>query len=312
MVEECKPYTAFTCGPFSFYECETMPFGATNAPATFQKLLDNCLGDLNRNWCIMYLDDIIIFSQDAASYIERLEAVFQKLTKAGLILKPSKCEFFKKRIKYLGHIVSTDPNKVEAVLHWPVPKTVYDVRAFLGFVGYCRGFIKDFSKVALPLRKLLIGLESQGKKSAKHTPVDWGEEEQKAFDRLKTLCCQAPILVYPNDKLPFILYTDSSLEGLGAVLYQVQNGVKRVIAYSTRSVSKTEMNYPVHKLGFLAFKWAITDKFHDHLYGGNTFDVYTDNNPVTYVCLLLSWMPVAAGGWQDWLIIISRFTTSQA
>ena len=129
---------------------------------------------------------------------------------------------------------------------------------------------------------LLIGLESQGKKSAKHTPVDWGEE-QNAFDTLKSLCCQAPILAYPNYKLAFILHTDSSLEGLGAVLYQMQNGVKRVIAYASRSVSKTEMNYPVHNLEFLALKWAITDKFHDYLYGGNTFDVYTDNNPLTYV-----------------------------
>ena len=288
MVEECKPYTAFTCGPLGFYECETMPFGATNAPATFQRLMDNCLGDLNMNWCIVYLDDIIIFSQDAASHIERLEAVFKKLAKAGLKLKPSKCEFFKKRIKYLGHIVSeegvsTDPQKVEAVLNWPVPKTVYDVRAFLGFVGYYRRFIKGFSKAALPLRKLLIGLESQGKKTAKHTPVDWGEEEQITFDTLKSLCYKAPILAYPNYKLPFILHTDSSLEGLGAVLYQVQKGVKRVIAYASRSVNKTEMNYPVHKLEFPALKWAITDQFHDYLYGGNTFDVYTDNNPLTYV-----------------------------
>ena len=185
MVEECKPYTAFTCGPLGFYECETMPFGATNAPATFQRLMDNCLGDLNMNWCIVYLDDIIIFSQDAASHIERLEAVFEKLAKAGLKLKPSKCEFFKKRIKYLGHIVSeegvsTDPQKVEAVLNWPVPRTVYDVRAFLGFVGYYRRFIKGFSNwPALPLRKLLIGLESQGKKSAKFkTPVE-GEKKNK-------------------------------------------------------------------------------------------------------------------------------------
>ena len=150
-------------------------------------------------------------------------------------------------------------------------------------MGYYRRFIKGFSKAALPLRKLLIGLESQGKKTAKHTPVDWGEEEQIAFDTLKSLCCKAPILAYPNYKLPFILHTDSSLEGLGAVLYQVQKGVKRVIAYASRSVNKTEMNYPVHKLEFLALKWAITDKFHDYLYGGNTFDVYTDNNPLTYV-----------------------------
>ena len=117
-----------------------MPFGATNAPATFQRLMDNCLGELNINWCVVYLDDIIIFSQDASSHIERLEAVFQKLAKAGLKLMPSKCEFFKKRIKYLGHIVSeegvsTDPQKVEAVLNWPVPKTVYNVRDLSGICG---------------------------------------------------------------------------------------------------------------------------------------------------------------------------------
>ena len=93
--------------------------------------------------------------------------------------------------------------------------------AFLGFVGYYGRFIKGFSKVALPLRKLLIGLESQGRKAAKHTPVDWGEEEKIAFDTLKSLCCKALILAYPNYKLPFILHTDNSLEGLGAVLYQV-------------------------------------------------------------------------------------------
>ena len=150
-------------------------------------------------------------------------------------------------------------------------------------MGYYRRFIKGFGKVALPLRKLLIGLESQGKKAAKHTPVDWGEEEQIAFDTLKSLCCKAPILAYPNYKIPFILHTNSSLEGLGAVLYQVQNGIKRVIAYASRSVNKTEINYPVHKLEFLALKWVITDKIHDYLYGGNTFDVYTDNNPLTYV-----------------------------
>ena len=155
MVEDCKPYTAFTCGPLGFSECETMPFGTTNDPATFQRLMDNCLGELNMNWCIVYLDDIIIFSQDASSHIERLEA------EAGLKLKLSKYEFFKKRIKYLDHIVSeegisTDPKKVEAVLNWPVSNTVYDVRAFWGFVGYYRRLTKGFSKVALPLRKILI------------------------------------------------------------------------------------------------------------------------------------------------------------
>ena len=106
MVEECKAYTAFTCGPFGFYECDTMPFGATNAPATFQRLMHDCLGDLNMNWCIVYLDDIIIFSDTKEEHLKRLEAVFQRLSAAGLKLKPSKCFFFREEIEYLGHVVS--------------------------------------------------------------------------------------------------------------------------------------------------------------------------------------------------------------
>ena len=164
MAEECKAYTAFTCGPLGFYECDTMPFGATNAPATFQRLMHDCLGDLNMNWCIVYLDDIIIFSDIKEEHLKRLEAVFQKLSAAGLKLKPSKCFFFREEIEYLGHVVSgkgvaTNPNKVEAVTKWPTPKTVYDVRSFLGFVGYYRRFIKDFSKISKPIREVITGLK---------------------------------------------------------------------------------------------------------------------------------------------------------
>ena len=178
MAEECKAYTAFTCGPLGFYECDTMPFGATNAPATFQRLMHDCLGDLNMNWCIVYLDDIIIFSDTKEEHLKRLEAVFQKLSAAGLKLKPSKCFFFREEIEYLGHVVSgkdiaTNPKKVEAVAKWPTPKTVCDVRSFLGFVGYYRRFIKDFSKIAKPIREVITGLENQSKRTAKKTFVEW-------------------------------------------------------------------------------------------------------------------------------------------
>ena len=147
------PLTAFTVGPLGFYECVRMPFGLTNAPATFQRLMESCLGDLHLNWCIIYLDDIIIFSKDPDDHITRLEGVFEKLAEAGLILKPSKCEFFKARLKYLGHVVSpqgiaTDPTKIEAILKWPRPKTVTDVRSFTGFTNYYRKFIKGYAKIA--------------------------------------------------------------------------------------------------------------------------------------------------------------------
>ena len=288
MAEECKAYTAFTCGPLGFYECDTIPFGATNAPATFQRLMHDCLGDLNMNWCIVYLDDIIIFNDTKEEHLKRLEAVFQKLSAAGLKLKPSKCFFFREEIEYLGHDVSgkgiaTNPKKVEAVAKWSTPKTVYDVRSFLGFVGYYRRFIKDFSKIAKPIREVITGLENQSKITAKKTFVEWTEAADFAFEHLKKLCISTPILAYPDYKLPFVLHTDSSSEGLGAVLYQKQNGKLRVIAYASRSVSKSESHYPAHKLEFLAVKWAVCEKFHEYLYGFNMFEVYTDNNPLTYV-----------------------------
>ena len=135
MEEDSKPLAAFTVGPLGFYECERMPFGLTNAPATFQRLMENCLGELHLSWCIIYLDDIIVFSDNPADHLQRLQGVFAKLDKAGLKLKPSKCEIFKSKITYLGHVVSSqgielDPKKVEAVKNWTVPKTVTDVRSF--------------------------------------------------------------------------------------------------------------------------------------------------------------------------------------
>ena len=182
-----------------------------------------------------------------------------------------------------GKGISTNPKKVEAVAKWPTPQTVYDVRSFLGFVGYYRRFIKDFSKIAKPIREVITGLENQSIRSAKKTFVEWTEAADSAFEHLKKLCISTPILAYPDYKLPFVLHTDSSSEGLGAVLYQKQNGKLRVIAYASRSVSKAESHYPAHKLEFLALKWAVCEKFHEYLYGSNLFEVYTDNNPLTYV-----------------------------
>ena len=160
--EESIPLTAFTVGPLGFYECVRMPFGLTNAPATFQRLMESCLGELHLDWCIIYLDDIIIFSRTPDDHITRLEGVLEKLAKAGLKLKPSKCELFRSSLKYLGHIVSkdgiaTDPRKIEAIRNWPHPKTVTDIRSFTGFTNYYRKFIKGYAKIARPLHELTSG-----------------------------------------------------------------------------------------------------------------------------------------------------------
>ena len=267
--DESIPLTAFTVGPLGFYECVRMPFGLTNAPATFQRLMESCLGEMHLNWCIIYLDDVIIFSTNPEDHIIRLRAVLQKLRAAGLKLKPSKCEFFKDRISYLGHIVSkdgveTDPKKVRAIQKWPKPETVYDVRSFLGFTNYYRKFMFRYSRITRPLNELISG-ENAKKKRA---PVAWEEKHQEAFNRLKQLCTEAPILAYADYKRPFKVYTDASEIGLGAVISQIQNEQEHVIAYASRSLNKAERRYDAHKLEFLALKWAVTDRFHEYLYGG--------------------------------------------
>ena len=280
--DESIPLTAFTVGPLGFYECVRMPFGLTNAPATFQRLMESCLGEMHLNWCIIYLDDVII-SRTPEEHVQRLRSVLQKLRAAGLKLKPSKCEFFKDRISYLGHIVSkdgveTDPKKIQVIVDWPVPKTVYDVRSFLGFSNYYRKFMYRYSQIAKPLNNLISGENAKKKKA----PVDWKDCHQEAFDKLKELCSKTPILAYADYTKPFRVYTDASEIGLGAVISQKQEDRELVIAYASRSLNKAERRYDAHKLEFLALKWVVTERFHEYLYGGE-FEVFTDNNPLTYI-----------------------------
>ena len=278
------PFTAFTVGPLGFYECVRMPFGLTNAPATFQRLMESCLSDLHLNWCIIYLDDVIDFLKTPEEHIAQLEAVFKKINDAGLKLKPSKCEFFKKLIHYLGHIASDkgiemDPKKIEPIVNWPGPHTVHEVRKFWGFTNYYRKFVYKYAQIARPLNKLI----SSENAKKKHKKVEWGDEQEQAFQQLKEVCTKTPVLAYADYKKSFRLNTDASELGLGSVLYQRQeDGTFRIIAYASRSLSKMEKNYSTHKLEFLALKLAVTERFHEYLYGSE-FEVYTDNNTLTYV-----------------------------
>ena len=268
MDEESKPLTAFTVGPLGFYECERMPFGLTNAPAIFQRLMETCLGDLNLHCCIIYLDDIVIFSKDLASHLERLEAVFWKLEEADLNVKPSKCELFWRQLVYLGYVISsegvaTDESKIEAIKNWPTPTNITEVRSFLGFMGYYHRFIPKFMQVAHPLHELTLG-ENAGKKKA---AIKWDSRCQQAFNDLKTLCIMAPILAYADFTKPFKLHTDACSTGLGVVLYQTwEDGTEAVITYASRSLNKAESHYPAHKLEFLTLKWELVKKFHEYLY----------------------------------------------
>ena len=312
--ESDKPKTAFQVGTLGFYEFHRMPFGLCNAPATFQRLMERCMGELNLDQCLIYLDDVIIFSTTFEEHLHRLEAVFTRLQDHSLKLKAKKCDFLKSEVTYLGHVVSeegikTDPEKTEAIKNWPVPKSIKDVRSFLGFAGYYRRFIKGFSNIARPLNDLLVGISTNGKTNTKKSAEKkkkptfiWTERQQHAFEEIREKLSEPPILAYADYSLPFQLHTDASTTGLGAVLYQNQDGVDRVVSYASRSLKDSERNYPAHKLEFLALKWAITEKFHNYLYGAS-FEVYTDNNPLTYV---FSTAKLDATG-HRWLAALSNY-----
>ena len=221
-----------------------------------------------------------MFSKTLEEHIQRLMGVFEKLSAAGLQLKPSKCKFFKSHITYLGHMVSkdgieTDPKKVTTINEWMVPRTVTEVWSFLGFINYYQKFIPRYAHIARPINQLVSGENANKKRSL----VEWAAECQQ----LKQLCSHTPILAYADYKKPFNLHTDVSERGLGAVLYQKQDdGTDHVIVYASHTLLKLEKNYDAHKLEFLALKWSVTQRFHEYLYSGH-FEVYTDNNPLTYI-----------------------------
>lgn len=285
-----KERTAFTVGPLGFFQYNRMPFGLCNAPASFQRLMERILGDCIGKICVVYLDDILIFSRTFEEHLERLELVLALLEKAGLKLRPDKCFFLRVRTKCLGHLVSeegisVDPEYLESVIAFPVPTNIKELQRFLGMAGYYRRFVEGYAAIAKPLYELLVGVNPKTSRRRRPSPLNpwvWGESQQDAFETLKQRLTSPPVLGYPHYSEPFLLRTDASRQGLGAVLCQEQNGLTRVIAYGSRGLKPSEKNYSAYKLEFLALRWAITQKFHDYLYGSH-FTVVTDHNPLVYV-----------------------------
>ena len=312
MDEESKQYTAFTLGSMGLYECESMPFGLCNAPPTFQRLMQNCLGELNLTYCLIYLDDVIVFSEVPEEHLRRMHVVFDHLCEHGLKLKPSKCDVFKSEINYLAHHVSQKevlPSKknLESITHCPLSDTYTKVKSFVGLVGHYRCFIKGFAKIAAPLYDLTSG-DNKDKKS-EH--VDLSPKAREAFDHLKAACLKAPILAFPDFNKPFLLETDTSGRGLGAVLSQKQpDGQYHPIVYASHVMNETEQRYHSNKQEFLALKWAVTEQFHEYLSpyrkNQNEFVVRTDNNPLTYI---FSSANLDAAG-QQWVAHLASYNFS--
>ena len=246
--------TAFRVGTGGLCEFTRMPFGLCNAPATFQRLMEACFGAEIFESLLVYLDDILVFSKTFSEHLSRLEMLFKRLEKYGLKINPAKCDFFKKEVHYLGHVVSeagikTNPQTVDRIQSWPVPQTETDLRSLLGLASYYRRYVPNFAQVDAPLHGLLTSTRKRkGKHHPKSNPGEntskvWDEKCQLSFDKLQHLLTSAPILGYPNFLLPFVLEIDASFLGLGAVLFQDQANGKVVICYVNRGLRPSERNY---------------------------------------------------------------------
>ena len=267
--------TAFTT-PYGLFQFKKMPFGLANAPATFERLMDRVLEGLHWQTCLVYLDDIIVFSQTFDQHIERLREVLKRIRAAKLKLSPQKCQLFQKKVSFLGHIVSdegvgTNPEKTEAIDKWPRPKSVREVRSFLGLCSYYRRFVRGFADIARPLHSL----------TGKEMQFEWTRACENAFQKLKSVLVRPPILGYPSEHEPFVLDADASGDGLGAVLSQVQQGKERVIAYYSRVLTKTERQYCVTRRELLAVICAVKH-FHHYLYGRH-FVIRSDHGSLRWL-----------------------------
>ena len=216
---------------YGHYEFLVMPFGLTNAPAAFMELMNRVFRGYLDQFVVVFIDDILIYSQSEEEHAEHLRMTLGILRKEQLYAKLSKCEFWLDSVAFLGHIISreglsVDPRKVEAILDWPRPTNVTEVRSFLGLAGYYRRFVENFSIIAVPLTKL----------TQKRVKFEWNDRCEQSFQELKQRLVSAPILVLPSGADGFVVYSDASKNGLGCVLMQND----RVIAYASRQLKPYE------------------------------------------------------------------------
>jgi hypothetical protein len=274
--EEDKAKTAFVT-KHGLFEFNVMPFGLCNAPATFQRAMDNVLRKIKGKFVLVYLDDIIIFSKNYEEHLQHLQQVFDCLEEANLKINPEKCHFCNKEIQFLGHVINEkgvkpDPAKIEKIVNMTSPRNVRQLRTVLGLFSYYRCFVKNFSKLVAPLNDLL----------KKDREYEWMIQHQQIFEDVKEIMTTAPILSYPNFNKPFILSTDASTSGLGAVLSQKdEEGKEHPIWFASRTLSPAEKNYNITEQEALAVVWAI--KYFRRYLHGSRFLVETDHSALQWL-----------------------------
>ena len=292
VAQEDRAKTAFVTQN-GLYEFTRMPFGLKTAPATFQRAMEVILAGLTFEICLCYLDDVIVFGKTLTEHNDRLKTVLTRFRDNNLRVKLAKCVFASPQVTYLGHCisqqgVSPDPTKLTAVAEISLPSNIKEVRTFLGLTGYYRRFIPNYATVAQPLTKLTS-------KEYCNNFV-WTDECTAAFDKLKQLLCSAPILCYPDFDREFILQTDASDVGLGAVLSQIdKSGNEHVVAYASKTLSPREKNYSTTEKEAFAIQFG-TQHFRVYLLG-RKFTISTDHSA-------LSWLQ---GRIARWLMDLQEF-----
>lgn len=276
-VEESSiPYTAFSTYE-GHYEYLKLPFGLCHAPVTFQKYINFLFHGLLNESVLVYLDDIVIYTYDGVNkHLSIVREVFRRLREANLQLKPEKCNFLMKKVKYLGHILSTsgispEPNKIQEIQGLPIPKNVKGVRQFLGAVNFYRKFIPDMARKAGPL----VNLTKKG------IPFRISGEVLEAIETLKNDLSSESLLVFPDFSQPFIVASDASKSGLGAILSQVRNGFERPISFVSRRLTKAETNYSASELELLGVTFAVK-QFRCYIYNSR-FTIVTDHIALKYL-----------------------------
>ena len=275
MASEDISKTAFTT-PFGLFEFTKMPFGLKTAPATFQRAMDQIFGNPTPPFMVVYMDDILVFSRDEQEHKQHLGFVLDKLSQAGLKVKPSKCELFAENVNYVGHDLSSNGvsvarEKYDTISNYPTPTSIKSIRSFLGFVGYYRSHIKDFAHLAEPLHAM----------SRKGAHFEWTDQCDEAFQRLKTALINSTALAYPDFSQEFHIKTDASDVAIGGVLEQERDGKPVIVECASRVLSSAERNYSTTEKEALAIVWAIS-KYRPYIWG-HRFVVWTDHNPLTHL-----------------------------
>lgn len=281
VAEADVPKTAFRC-QLGHFEFKVMPFGLCNAPSTFQALMNRVLrkspsGAALLDFVIVYLDDILIFSNSEEEHLHHLDEVCKRLQEESLYAKRSKCSFGLSEVEFLGHTVSsqglsTDQEKVKAIRDWPVPTNPTEVASFLGLANFYRRFIQNFSTIAFALTEL----------TRKDKPFEWTAEAQASFEALSTSLCNTPVLAPPDRDRPYTIHCDASAFAIGAVLSQGEGDTHRVVAFESRKLNAAERNYLNHDKETLSVVHALR-KWRHYIQNGHQTKVFTDNTATKYI-----------------------------